>query len=158
MVAYGFSLLSLYRPELTMPIQLANGKISYTHEDTFEDFDMPPTFALMHPEGRSCRVYIPDPWNADRVQYYDHHLHEDGIWRWTFGFAHTLQTARDEWKIRRAAGYIPRNVIENPLNQYEHKVAPWDLWASHYCADSCRFYRLLNGYGYDYPRKKVKNV
>ena len=127
---------------------------------TFHDFDIPPTFALISPVNQYgmqfARVYTPNPWVPDEIRFYDWVMCSDGIWRRSTG-SHfpDLETARTDWKKTKAQGWIPQDVIANPLNGSLYCDNPWDEWTCHFSGMTQQFYRVIPYYKNTYPRKAV---
>ena len=126
---------------------------------TFHDFAMPRTYALVSPVNeygmQFARVYTPNPWVSGEIRFYDWDIGDDRIWRRSQGGTfRTIEDARKDWKMTAAKGWIPRDVIANPLNDADMHD-PWDIWACHFSGHSNQFYRLLPIYKFTYPRKAV---
>lgn len=127
---------------------------------TFYDFDIPRTYALVSPVNeygmRFARVYTPNPWVSGEIRFYDWDIGDDRIWRRSQGGTfRTIEDARKDWKMTAAKGWIPRDVIANPLNGSLHGDTTWDEWACHFSGHTNQFYRLLPIYKFTYPRKAV---
>ena len=119
----------------------------------FSDFDMPPVFALINPDGDAATIFVPNPWNADAVLVRVMQEDSDGIWRWTHGDSRTKADARLTWNKLAEAGCTPRNVIKEPLNgnnSFPH--SPEDRFACNFAMSITPFANLVR-VNKGYPRK-----
>ena len=133
------------------------------HTDTFEDFDMPRTYALVSPVNeygmRFARVYTPNPWVRTEIRFYEWVLGNESVWYRSRGssFAN-IETARLDYTKTKAEGWTPQDVIANPLNGELYCGTTWDEWTCHFCGHTQQFYRIIPVYNYTYPRKAITNV
>ena len=129
------------------------------HTDTFEDFDMPRTYALVSPVNeygmRFARVYTPNPWVRTEIRYFDWVIGKERIWYRSMGSSYDIETARIDYKNVKAQGWTPQDVIANPLNGSLYAGTTWDEWSCHFSGMTQQFYRIISVYNNTYPRKAV---
>lgn len=118
----------------------------------FSDFDMPPVFALINPDGDAATIFVPNPWNADAVLVRVMQEDSDGIWRWTHGDSRTKADARSTWNKLAEAGYTSRDVIKEPLNDESFLHSPEDRFATNFAMSTTSFANLVR-VNKGYPRK-----
>lgn len=132
------------------------------HTDTFEDFDMPRTYALVSPVNeygmRFARVYTPNPWVREEIRFYDWVLGAEGVWYRSKGSSYNIELARLDYTKTKAKGWTPQDVIANPLNGTLYAGTTWDEWTCHFCGHTQQFYRIIPVYKNTYPRKAITNV
>jgi hypothetical protein len=125
---------------------------------TFNDFDIPRTYALVSPAneyGRVARVFVPNPWRADEIRTRNWFYSPKSGWQLSQGTFVSIDEARQDYKILMASGWTPRDVIADPLHGEWYMNNPWDEWACHFCFNTEQFYRIIPHYNYTYPRKAV---
>jgi len=120
----------------------------------FSDFDMPPVFALIHPDTpNNATIFVPSPWNTATVLTRSMTRDSDGIWRWSQGCGRTKDDARSLWQELIELGCTPRNVITEPLNDdgsFPHR--PEDRFATNFAMSTTSFANLVRVHK-GYPRK-----
>ena len=126
---------------------------------TFEDFDIPRTYALVSPVNeygmRFAYVYTPNPWVSTEIRMYEWVLGNEGGWYRSKGRTCEIETARFDYKNMKAKGWTPQDVIANPLNGSLYAGTTWDEWSCHFSGMTQQFYRIIPVYKNTYPRKAV---
>ena len=120
----------------------------------FSDFDMPPVFALIHPDSEYATIFVPSPWNAATVLTRVMTRDADGIWRWSQGCSRTKDDARSLWRELVELGCTRRDVIENPLNNDDLHRKPEDRFATNFAMSTTCFAELVR-VNKGYPRKPI---
>jgi len=121
------------------------------NENYYEDFDIPPVFALIAPDGETAHIFVPNPWDNREVRCHTMKRYNDGIWRFTNGNHLAHGVAVDTWNRLVGERWTPRDVLENPLNDSSSSNA--DEFASNFSMATNYFSNLVKVYG-GYPRKQ----
>jgi len=149
----------LRAPRVVVPSAAALGANPITPIPTkhYEDFAMPPVFALITADGNSATIFVPNPWASSevRVRYSRHD--DDGIWRFQQGKTLDRNDAVKMWNTLVGEGCNARDIIENPLNDSSSSIVCFsccdaDEFASNFCMKTTSFGDLIRVYG-GYPRK-----
>jgi hypothetical protein len=135
-------------PRVIVPSAAALGA---TPKNNYEDFDIPPVFALITADGETAHIFVPNPWYRDEVRYRCMKRYNDGIWRFTHGDGVAREVAVDNWNQLVGEGCTSRDIIENPLNDSSSSNA--DEFASNFSMATNYFSNLVKVYG-GYPRKQ----
>lgn len=118
----------------------------------FSDFDMPPVFALINPDGDAATIFVPSPWNAATVLTRVMQKDSEGIWRWLHGESRPKENARSTWNLLVEAGCTSRDVIKEPLNKESYPCKPEDRFATNFAMSITSFADLVRVHK-GYPRK-----
>ena len=118
----------------------------------FSDFDMPPVFALINPDGDTATIFVPSPWNAATVLIRVMEKDSEGIWRWLHGDSRLKVNARSTWNLLIDAGCTSRDVIKEPLNKESYPCKPEDRFATNFAMSITSFADLVRVHK-GYPRK-----
>jgi hypothetical protein len=135
-------------PRVIVPSAAALGA---TPKNNYEDFDIPPVFALVTADGETAHIFVPNPWYRDEVRYRCMKRYNDGIWRFTHGNDFAREVAVDNWNQLVDEGCTSRDIIENPLKDSSSSNA--DEFASNFSMTTNYFSNLVKAYG-GYPRKQ----
>lgn len=135
-------------PRVIVPSAAALGA---TPKNNYEDFDIPPVFALITADGETAHIFVPNPWHREEVRYHCMKRYDDGIWRFTDGAFLARDKAVDEWNRLVGEDCTSRDIIENPLN--DSSLSNADKFASNFSMKTTFFRDLVKVYG-GYPRKQ----
>jgi hypothetical protein len=137
-------------PRVIVPSAAALGA---TPKNNYEDFDIPPVFALITADGETAHIFVPNPWHREEVLYRCMKRYDDGIWRFTHGNSLLRGVAVNTWNRLVGEDCTSRDIIENPLNGEFEPFNNADQFASNFSMKTTFFRDLVKIYG-DYPRKQ----
>jgi len=142
----------LRAPRVVVPSAAALGAnpITPIPKKHYEDFAMPPVFALISSDGGRATIFVPNPWASSEVLVRYSRHDDDGIWRFQQGKTLDRNDAVEMWNTLVGEGCIARDIIENPLNDSSSSDA--DEFASNFSMKTTFFGDLIRVYG-GYPRK-----